>query len=121
MSEPFFVVAPVVTGPTRTVTAPVIAPAEAPGATLATPAPEQVEAAEAAFRQEVPGQDISGQNDEARLVSGVLGMWAGTLLLHDLALEHFSVPPEERPRRSGRPRDEGTDEGTDGGDDHPGE
>jgi hypothetical protein len=47
------------------------------------PSPEQARVAEIVF---------SAQERESQTVQGVLGMWTGVLLLHDLAIEHFSKP-----------------------------
>ncbi|MBI1914077.1 MAG: hypothetical protein HYS12_04980 [Planctomycetes bacterium] len=44
------------------------------------PSPEQVRASEAVFSQ---------QEQEAKACLGLLGIWTSTVLLHDLALEHF--------------------------------
>ena len=45
------------------------------------PSPEQVRAAEAVFSQQ--------QDSDSHAVLGMLGIWTSTVLLHDLALEHF--------------------------------
>lgn len=67
------------------------------GAELPPPSAEQVRAADHTFRH----------SQESDLVMGVLGMWTGTLLLHDLAIEHFDRPEEEtHPRLSTRSEDE---------------
>lgn len=59
-----------------------------------TPTPEEVRATEAVFAHE---------QQEHALVHGLLGMWAGTLLLHDLAQDHFDTPEEdEEPRKEDR-------------------
>ena len=44
------------------------------------PSPEQVRASEAVFSQ---------QDREANISLGLLGIWTSTVLLHDLALDHF--------------------------------
>ena len=54
-------------------------PAEAPSA-------EQLRAIEAVFAQ-------SAENSAAL---GLLGLWASTVLLKDLACEHFHLPAEEK-------------------------
>jgi len=78
MSDEFILVAPKVVIPAETLTPPVdVAPL--PGVTVEAPPPEQVRAAEAYFTRQ----------EENHLVAGVMGMWTGTLLLHDLAVEHF--------------------------------
>ncbi len=50
------------------------------------PTPEQVQAAEAYF---------AGQQQESNAVVGLLGIWTSTLLLRDLALEHFATTQEK--------------------------
>jgi hypothetical protein len=50
---------------------------------LAPPTPEQIERADAVFARAPSGQA------EAHAVEGLLCLWSGTLLLHDLAKEHF--------------------------------
>ena len=69
-------------------------PAPAPGAHLPAPTAEQVRAADGVFTSPHEGQKVLG----------MLGMWTGVLLLHDLALEHFEgreddeeLPPEPDP------------------------
>ena len=63
--------------------------------TVQTPSADQVRATEAVFTQ---------QQDESHAVMGLLGLWTGTLLLHDLAVEHFDTPDDEdeTPRRQDR-------------------
>ncbi len=58
---------------------------EAPGAALPAPTPEQVRAADGVF---------AGRK-ESETVAGLIGMWTGVLLLHDLAVEHLDRPKEE--------------------------
>jgi hypothetical protein len=57
------------------------------------PSPEQVRAAEAVFSQQ--------QDRDSHAVLGMLGIWTSTVLLHDLALEHFwsSQSDEEEEER----------------------
>jgi len=45
-----------------------------------------VRAAEAYFSRQ--------QQEESHLAAGLMGMWAGTLLMHDLAVEHFEQRDE---------------------------
>jgi len=52
--------------------------------------PEQTRAVEAIF---------TADNQESEAVAGLLGMWTGTLLLHDLAKEAFSKPADEEVER----------------------
>jgi hypothetical protein len=86
MADELMHVAPPVLNPPMQI---VMEPAEQlplpPGA-VGSQTPEQVNAAEAAFRHE---------QHEHSAVSGLIGMWAGTLLLHDLAKEHFDEDEEE--------------------------
>jgi len=52
--------------------------------------PEQLQALDANF----------AQTDEQRAVAGIFAAWTGSILLADLAQEHFHLPPEEpQPRR----------------------
>ena len=91
MSDEFALVAPKVEIPAETVTAPV-EQAPLPGVTVEAPPPDQVRAAEAFFTRQ----------QESHLVAGLMGMWTGTLLLHDLAIEHFEERDdieEERERK----------------------
>jgi hypothetical protein len=61
---------------------------EAPAPPLPQPPPDSKEAhaVEAVF---------AAQEHESQTVLGLLGMWTGTLLLHDLAVETFSEPVDE--------------------------
>jgi hypothetical protein len=58
--------------------------------------PEQAKAVEAVF---------AAREQESQAVVGLLGLWTGTMLLNDLAIEAFSKPAgevepeEEKPRR----------------------
>jgi hypothetical protein len=67
---------------------------------LAPPTPEQVRAVDAVFTAN-PGQA------EAHAVEGLICLWSGTLLLHDLAREHFGKArdreDEQPPRLDGPP------------------
>src|SRR6266699_3505773 len=60
---------------------------DVPGVTVvqSPPSPEQVRASEAVFSQE----------REANVSLGLLGIWTSTVLLHDLALEHFWTKRDE--------------------------
>ena len=78
MSDEFAQVAPRIVMPPQVVMPPV-EQEPLPGVTVEAPPPEQARAAEAYF----------ARYQENHLVAGLMGMWAGTLLLHDLALEHF--------------------------------
>jgi hypothetical protein len=60
---------------------------------LAMPTREQIEAANGLF----------AQHREADLMAGLAGMWAGTLLLHGLAVDTFAVE-EEEPKNKPRPQ-----------------
>jgi hypothetical protein len=96
MSEEVHVlIAPIVQIPVETIVPPV-EHLQLPDAVQEMPRPEQAKAAEAYFTH---------QQDENRQVAGLLGMWAGTLLLHDLAVEHFEERDEldeERERKEGK-------------------
>jgi hypothetical protein len=63
---------------------------EAPSAALPAPTPEQVRAADGVF----------ADRKESDTVAGLIGMWTGVLLLHDLAVEHLDRPDEEEKPRS---------------------
>ena len=94
MSDEFAQVAPRIVMPPQVVMPPV-EQEPLPGVTVEAPPPEQARAAEAYFTRE----------QENHLVAGLMGMWTGTLLLHDLALEHFEGRDdldEARPRRKGK-------------------
>lgn len=100
MSDELEVLAPLVNIPVETLVAPV--EGEMPGVTQEEPRVEDVRAAEAYFTR---------QQQESRQVAGLVGMWAGTLLLHDLAAQHFEGREEtaKTPRRlpnGRRPDDE---------------
>ncbi len=101
MSDEFTLVAPRVLIPSETVVVPV-EHGPLPGVTREVPDPEQMRAAEAAFTHD---------NQEAHAVAGVLGLWTGALLLHDLAAEHFEGRDEEEEtlprRRPGRTPEDG--------------
>ena len=67
----------------------VFAPAaEAPSPILPGPPPdaEQVRALEAVF---------AAKERESNAVAGLLGLWTGTMVLHDLAVEAFAEPADE--------------------------
>jgi hypothetical protein len=96
MSDEFVVVAPKVVIPADVVMPPV-ENAPLPGVTVEAPPPEQGRVAEAYFTR---------QEEEHRAVAGLMGMWAGTLLLHDLAVEHFEerdeIEEERERKKKGR-------------------
>jgi hypothetical protein len=52
--------------------------------TPAQPSPEEARAVEVVFAQE-----------ENRLVGGLIGLWSGALILHDIAVDTFSPPANE--------------------------
>ncbi len=58
-----------------------------PAEQLAPPSPEHVRAADAVFSQHDPDSDK---------VAGMIGLWAGTLILHDIARETFDPPADEK-------------------------
>jgi hypothetical protein len=91
MSDEFALVAPKIVIPAETIMPPV-EHALLPGVTVEAPPPDQVRASEAYFTRQ----------EENHLVAGLMGMWAGTLLLHDMAAEHFEERDdidEERERK----------------------
>jgi hypothetical protein len=81
----------------------VFAPAhQAPGLLLpgSPPDSEQVRALEAVF--------AANKEKESTAVNSLLGLWTGTLILHDLAVEAFSEPagevePEKKPKDKDEP------------------
>ncbi|HZT82451.1 MAG TPA: hypothetical protein VFA26_19640 [Gemmataceae bacterium] len=96
MSEQLPVHAPHLTGQVEVVRPPL---PERPSQELAPPTPEQARAVEAAFAQD--------QQQEHNLVAGLMGLWAGTMLLHDMAADAHAPPAgEEEPRRQKRGEDE---------------
>lgn len=80
----------------------VFAPAaEAPAPVLPGPPPdsEQVRALEAVF---------AAKDKESTTVAGLLGLWTGTMVLHDLAVETFSqsgedIETEAKPKEKDNP------------------
>jgi hypothetical protein len=60
--------------------------APAPEQAIALPDAEQTRAVEAIF---------AAQERESKTVMGLLGMWTGSMLLHDMAVETFSEPVDE--------------------------
>lgn len=76
--------APILVEPAQSVQAMIAA---VPGLPHPQPTPEQVRIAEAVF---------AAQEKEAQTVAGLLGLWTGTVLLNDLAREHFSRPVDQR-------------------------
>jgi len=80
----------------------VFAPAaEAPAPFLPGPPPdsEQLRALEAVF---------AAKDRESTTVAGLLGLWTGTMVLHDLAVETFTEPAgeveaEEKPEEKDKP------------------
>ena len=72
-------------------------PAEAaiPAKPLPVLTPEQIRAVDAAL----------ASDEESQAVAALMGMWTGSMLLHDLAQEHFHVPADEEiePRLKKKP------------------
>jgi hypothetical protein len=62
-------------------------------AALPPPSPEQVRTADEVF----------SHSQEGRAVAGILGLWTGALLLHDLAVEHFETRDEDEEEPEARP------------------
>jgi hypothetical protein len=58
--------------------------------TLTAPTAERVRAVEAVF---------SDHEKESRAVAGLIGLWTGTLLLHDVAVETFEEPADEKEKQ----------------------
>jgi hypothetical protein len=75
------------------VEAPVQPVAEAPGVELAAPTPDQMRAADGVFTEHHKDSDT---------IAGLIGMWTGVLLLHDLAVEHLDRPDEDE--QAGKPK-----------------
>jgi hypothetical protein len=74
---------------------------DSPAPVLPGPPPnaEEVRALEAVF---------AAKERESTVASGLLGLWTGTLVLHDLAVETFSetedeVQPENKPKEKEAP------------------
>ncbi len=104
MSHELPVASPYLAGQVEAIRPP-LAEQSLPPPVVAKPSPEQVRAVEAIF----------SQDRESDMVSGLLGMWMGSLLLRDLAVEGLDRPAEgeiKKPRL--KDRDEGDqDEGAD--------
>jgi hypothetical protein len=64
---------------------------------LHTPTPEEVRAAEAVFAQ---------PNKESDQVLGLLGLWTSALVLHDVAVETFDPPADEKEEAAGDDEDD---------------
>jgi hypothetical protein len=58
--------------------------------------PEEIRAVEEVFAHD--------HNPEAQAVAGLLGLWSGTLLLHDVARETFDGPAEEEEKDPNKPK-----------------
>jgi hypothetical protein len=87
---------PLLVRPVQPATAPLIE-VTAPAHTTPAPTPEQARTAEAVFAQ---------HEKESATVAGLLGMWTGTLLLHDV-LKDTCTPPageleEEEAKKKGQ-------------------
>ena len=67
-----------------------------PAEVAAAPSPDQVRAADAVFSQ---------QDQESAQAAGLVGMYMGAVLLHNLAVETFQ-PAVEEPKKMPRPPDE---------------
>jgi hypothetical protein len=61
--------------------------------------PEQLQARDAVLTSD-------GDNKEADQVAGLIGIWTGTMLLHDLAIEHLGQPTEEQLPERKKTKDE---------------
>jgi hypothetical protein len=71
-----------------------------PAEVLATPTPEQARAADAVFSQ---------KDKESAQVAGLVGMYMGAVMLHNLAVETFQPAVEEPKRLPRRPEEEPDD------------
>jgi len=102
MSEEFLGNVPIIAS--HRVEAPLTPAVEAPTPSpLEAQTPEQVQATDAVFSQE--------KEKESQTVAGLLGLWTGSLLLNDLAQEHFHLPAEEERTKNKKKRRPGvTDE-----------
>ncbi len=93
---------PVVLVPARPVTQEIVLmpviDSTVPAESVTSVSPEQVHAREAVFTQQA--------QHEQQQVMGLIGMWTGALLLHDLALEHFEGRDEEEQQRPPRLKQE---------------
>ena len=87
--------APILVQPAEAVEA-IAAQVPGPPHPLPPPNPEQVQAADAVF---------AAEERESHAVAGLLGMWTGTMLLNDLAQEHFSPPADEELEEARRRRE----------------
>jgi hypothetical protein len=94
MSEELTHVAPILVEPAEAVEA---ANQQVPGPPhpMTPPSEEQRQAAEAVF---------AAEEREHNTVAGLLGLWTGTMLLNDLAQEHFSRPTDEELEEEERKR-----------------
>jgi hypothetical protein len=70
------------------------------GQALAPATPEQARAVEAVF---------ASQDREHHQVAGLLGLWTGALVLHDIAVETFDPPADEKEEAAGGGGDEDDD------------
>jgi hypothetical protein len=61
--------------------------------------PAAIRANEAVFAEQ------AANDNEQHLVAGLVGMWTGTLLLHDLAREHLD-PPANKEEEKAKKKDE---------------
>jgi hypothetical protein len=98
MSEDFLTVFPVFHQPPEQVVQ--MPPQPADQAPMDPASPDQVQAVDAVFTHE---RDAN--------LAGLAALWSSTLLLHDLAKEHFHVQEQERLELNDPPPDE--DEDTD--------
>jgi hypothetical protein len=75
----------------------------------AAPARECTEFPPAPVEQVQAIEKVFAQDQESQAVAGLLGLWAGNVLLHDLLAEHLSPPADEELPPRARPRKENKD------------
>jgi hypothetical protein len=75
----------------------------------AAPARECAEFPPAPVEQVRAIETVFAQDQESQTVAGLLGLWTGSVLLHDLMVEHLSRPAEEELPPRAKPRDEEED------------
>lgn len=98
MSKEFILVSPPVILPSETLTTPMEVVPKLSTTQEAIP-PEQVRAAEVVFTQEQ-------MDRENHLVAGMLGLWSGAMLLHDLTVDHLPRPTDEELPSEKKPEEE---------------
>jgi hypothetical protein len=95
MSEELSVLVPVHTEAKIQVLMPELKPMPGDAGTVHL-TPEQMQAQDAVLRQEA-------QNQESKQAAAFMGVWMGTLLLHDVVAEHLAPPADEESREKDEP------------------